>query len=164
MLVAPATGTGAQIGSILDPYTLKLCVSTPIAAALGTAQAALAQVAVPGRKQYVVLVTDGGETCVSDADVITAAQSLSAAGIDTYVVGFGAGDAGAKGVNVGLLNDLACAGMTATNFSTSCVKQGSGYVAANAKGAPLFFLAEDGMAVQTALASVTSNVCCGCVH
>jgi hypothetical protein len=164
VLVSPSTGTGAQIGSLLDPYTLKLCISTPIAAALGTAQTTLAAVAVPGRKQYVVLVTDGGETCVSDADVTTAAQTLAAAGIDTYVVGFGAADAGSKGVNVALLNDLACAGMTASSFSTSCMMQGSGYVAVNPQGPPLFFLAEDGVAVQAALSSVTTNVCCGCVH
>jgi hypothetical protein len=164
VLVSPTTGTGTEIASILDPYTLRLCVTTPIAAALTTAQATLGQVAAPGRRQYVVLVTDGGETCVSDADVTTAAQTLAAAGIDTYVVGFGAADAGSKGVNVALLNDLACAGMTASTFTTSCMKQGSGYVAVNPGGPPLFFLAEDGAAVQAALSSVTTNVCCGCVH
>lgn len=164
VLVQPALGTGAQISSLLDPYTMRLCVSTPIDAALKTAQQALAAVAAGGRKQYVILVTDGGETCVAGTQVTATAQALAAAGIDTYVVGFGSADAGSKGVNVGLLNDLACAGMTASSFTTACKKQGSGYIAVTPGGPPLFYLAEDGAALQTALSKVTKSVCCGCVN
>jgi hypothetical protein len=165
VLVSPNVATGTQIGGILDPLTLKLCVSTPIAAALATAQQALAQIAVPSRKQFILLVTDGGETCVGAAEVISTAQGLAAAGIDTYVVGFGAADAGAKGVNVPLLNDLSCAGMTASGFSTNCVKgDGGEYVASAPNGPPLFFAAEDGASLQLALSTVTKGVCCGCVH
>ena len=162
-VVAPDVGTGAQIATILDPETLDLCISTPIAGALTTAQGTLAQMTDPGRK-IVVLVTDGGETCVTSAEDITITQGLASAGISTYVVGFGAADAGAAGVNVALLNDLACAGMTASSFATSCTKSGSGYVAVAPNGPPLFFLAEDGTALQGALASVTKDVCCDCVH
>jgi hypothetical protein len=164
VLVSPALGTGAQIATLLDPETMKLCVSTPIQAALLTAQQALAQVAAAGRKQFVLLVTDGGETCVNGAQVISTTQTLAAAGIDTYVVGFGASDAGASGVNVPLLNNLACAGMTAKSFSTACTQQGNGWVAAQPNGPPLFLAAEDGASLQSALSSVTSSVCCGCVH
>lgn len=164
VLVSPSTGTGTQIQSLLDPYTLRLCISTPIDAALKTAQATLASVAVSGRKQFVILVTDGGETCVAGSQVTSTTQALAAAGIDTFVVGFGSADAGGGGVNVSLLNDLACAGMTAANFSTTCKKQGSGYVAITPGGPPLFYLAEDGTTLQTTLSSVTKSVCCGCVN
>jgi hypothetical protein len=158
VLVPPALGTGATIQGILDPETLRMCVSTPIALALGTASSELMSVAANGRKQFVVLVTDGGETC--KGDVVGAAQQLAAAGVNTYVVGFGGGGAG--GVNVPLLDDVACAGMTATNFATSCMKMGNGYVAVSHTGTPVFFLAQDGMALQTALHQIQTAVCCGC--
>jgi hypothetical protein len=161
MLVSPALGTGAAIQGILDPETLKMCVSTPIAKALGTASSELMTVAATGRKQFVVLVTDGGETC--KGDVIGAAQQLAASGVNTYVVGFGS-MGGSGGVNVGLLDDVACAGMTATNFATSCMKMGNGYVAVTHTGPPIFFLAQDGMALQTALQQIQTAVCCGCTQ
>ncbi len=166
VLVSPNVGTGAQVGNILDPETLKLCVSTPINSALQTAQQTLAQIAVSGRKQFVILVTDGGETCVSDPTVVATTQALATAGVDTFVVGFGAADAGSAGVNLSLLNDLACAGMTATNFSTSCVKPdgGAGYVAVKPNGTPVFLLAEDGTSLEQTLQTVTKSVCCGCVN
>lgn len=162
VLVQPAVGTGATIASILDPETLKLCVSTPIAAALKTAQADLASISDASRKQFVLLVTDGGETC--NGDVIGVAQAMATAGVKTYVVGFGGGDAGSAGVNVPLLNDLACAGQTAASFATSCVKKGAGYVAMTPNGPHVFLSAEDGPSLAAALQSVTSGVCCGCVH
>jgi von Willebrand factor type A domain len=164
ILVPPATGTGATITTILDPTTLRLCVSTPIALALGTAQTELQSVAKSGVGQYVLLVTDGAETC--SGDVTAAAQKLAAAGIKTFVVGFGSADAGAAGVSVPTLNDAACAGMTAIGFPAPCTKVdgGAGYVATKPSGPPVFYLAEDGASLQTALQKITSTVCCGCVQ
>jgi hypothetical protein len=162
VLVPPALSTGAAIQGILDPETLRLCVSTPIAKALATAAAELASVASPSRKQFVVLVTDGGETC--KGDVVGATQALATAGVNTYAVGFGSADAGSAGVNVGLLDDVACAGMTAANFATSCVKMGNGYVAKTHAGPPLFYLAEDGTSLQQALESIQTATCCGCAQ
>jgi hypothetical protein len=162
VLVPPGLGTGTMIQGILDPETLRLCISTPIAGALDTATGELKSIADPNRKQFIVLVTDGGESCMGDS--IGAAQALAAAGIETYVVGFGSGDAGSAGVNIGLLDDLACAGMTAANFATSCIKMGAGYVATTHTGPPVFFLAEDATALQQALQTIQTATCCGCTH
>jgi hypothetical protein len=162
VLVPPATGTGGTITGILDPLTLRLCVSTPIALALGTAQSELKSIVQAGVAQYVLLVTDGGETC--KGDVVGAAQQLAAAGVKTFVVGFGAADAGSAGVNKALLDQVACAGMTATGFPAPCTKTAAGYTATVTTGAPIFYLAEDGASLQTALQSITSSVCCGCAQ
>jgi hypothetical protein len=162
VLVAPATGTGATIAGILDPETMRLCVSTPIALALGTAQTELASIAKTGVGQYVLLVTDGGETC--KGSVVGVTQQLAAAGIKTFVVGFGSADAGAAGVNSKLLDNVACAGETATNFPSPCTKGANGYTATSTSGPPLFYLAEDGASLQAALQKITSSICCGCAQ
>ncbi|HEX3344341.1 MAG TPA: vWA domain-containing protein, partial [Polyangiaceae bacterium] len=162
VLVPPATSTGATITGILDPTTLRLCVSTPIALALGTAQTELASIAQAGVGKYVLLVTDGAETC--KGDVVAAAQKLAAGGVKTFVVGFGAADAGSAGVDKALLDQVACAGMTAIGFPAPCTQTVSGYTATSTTGAPIFYLAEDGASLQTALHSITSSVCCGCAQ
>jgi von Willebrand factor type A domain len=164
VLVAPALGTGTTISNILDPETMRLCVSTPIALALQTAQTELKAVAQPNVKQYVLLVTDGGETCAGDPAVVSITQTLAGAGIQMFVVGFGSLDAGAAGVNTALLDDLACAGMTAPKFPAPCTKGASGYTATSTSGSPLFYSATDGASLQTALTSITGSVCCGCVQ
>jgi hypothetical protein len=162
VLVPPATGTGATITSLLDPEAMRLCVSTPIALALGTAMSELQSIARSGVAQYVLLVTDGGETC--KGDVVGVAQQLASTGIKTFVVGFGSADAGSSGVNKALLDKVACAGMTATGFPAPCTRGASGYTATNAAGPPLFFLAEDGASLQSALQSIASSICCGCAQ
>lgn len=160
--IGPAVGTGNAITTLLDPETLRLCVSTPIAKALATAQAELASVVQPNVPQYVLLVTDGGETC--KGDVVGAAQALAAAGVKTFVVGFGSLDAGAAGVDTGLLDQVACAGETAIGFPGACEKTDAGYTAASTTGSPIFYLAEDGTSLQTALQLITSKLCCGCAQ
>ncbi len=162
VLVPPAVGTGTAISNILDPETMRLCVSTPIAFALDTAKNELASVAVGGVAQYVLLVTDGGETCKGDVVGIT--QTLASAGVKTFVVGFGAADAGSSGVNKPLLDDVACAGMTAAGFPAPCTKGAKGYTATSTAGAPLFLLAEDGASLKSELESVASSICCGCTQ
>jgi hypothetical protein len=160
--IAPGPGNGAAIATLLDPLTLRLCVSTPIALALDTASTELKLVQKAGIAQYVLLVTDGGETCSGNVTLV--AQQLAAAGIKTFVVGFGGVDAGSGGVNVSLLDDVACAGMTAPGFPAGCTKGASGYTATSKSGPPLFYSAQDGASLQTALQKITSSVCCGCAQ
>ncbi len=160
--IPPGPGNGAAITTLLDPLTLRLCVSTPIALALDTATTELKSIQKTGIAQYVLLVTDGGETCGGKVTLV--AQQLAAAGIKTVVVGFGGVDAGSGGVNVPLLDDVACAGMTALSFPAGCTKGKNGYTASSTSGAPLFYSAQDGASLQTALQKITSSVCCGCAQ
>jgi hypothetical protein len=163
LIFTPALGTGGAISAFLDPETTHLCVSTPISAALTTAGQILQSIASPPRKQFVLLVTDGGETCAGNGS-IAVVQAMAAAGIETFIVGFGAADAGAGGVNKRLLNDLACAGKTAQNFATACTKaDGGGYVPVAMNGPALYYAAEDGTSLQTALKGIATSICCGCV-
>jgi len=146
-------GNGAAIASTLQTTQLEL--GTPIGGALHVAQTKLASVKVSNRKQYAMLVTDGGETCSVDGP-LPVVQSLAASGIDTFVIGFG------SAVDASLLNDLACAGMTAKNFSSSCMQSSGGYVASVPSTTHVYYDASDGPALQTALATITNGVCCGC--
>ena len=146
-------GNGAAIASTLASTQLEL--GTPIGGALHVAQTKLASVKVSSRKQYAMLVTDGGETCNTDGP-LPVVQSLAASGIDTFVIGFGAA------VDAALLNDLACAGMTAKSFSSSCTQSSGGYIASVASTTHVYYDASDGPALQTALATITNGVCCGC--
>jgi hypothetical protein len=158
----PNTGNGVAIANALDPEVQSMCVSTPIAAALDTAKNALAPLATPKRKQFVLLVTDGGETCAGTTS-IGIVQGMFATGVPTYVIGFGAANGG--GVNVSLLNNLACAGHTAANFATACVQgDGGGYVAKTPNGAALFLAAQDGPALEAALQGIAGSICCGCTR
>jgi len=133
----------------------QLELGTPIGGALHVAQATLASAKVPNRKQYAMLVTDGGETCNSDGP-LPVVQSLAASGIDTFVIGFGAA------VDAALLNDLACAGKTAKSFASSCTQSTSGWVASVPSTTHVYYDASDGPALKTALATITNDVCCGC--
>lgn len=165
--VPPALGTGATIGQTLDPATTKICFSTPTGSALQTAQSFLAQSAVTGRAQYIVLVTDGADwdkSCPNPAPQ-PIVQALAAAGVKTYVVGFfdpTGSDAGG-GVGEEFLNDMACAGQTAKSFSTSCTQSGTGYVATSPSGPALFFQATSAAELEAALQDVAGQVCCDCV-
>jgi von Willebrand factor type A domain len=159
LVVPVGLSTGSAITAALDPETTPLCLQTPIALALSTAQDTLTAITTSIRSQSVVLVTDGAETC--GGDPVAVAQGLATAGMKTYVVGFGS--AGGGGIDIPTLNNLACAGMTATGFATACVKSGAGYVAVTPAGPALFFSAQDGASLSTALATIASGVCCGCV-
>ncbi|HEX4515585.1 MAG TPA: vWA domain-containing protein [Polyangiaceae bacterium] len=161
-LVVPiGDGHGAAISSAITTMNPQLDYGTPIGGALTSAVATLAQNKDPNRKQYVLLVTDGGECCscnTNDYDV-GVAQQLYTAGVETYVVGFGGDD------DPVLLNDLACAGHTATNFATSCTCTNGACTAStsiNAQTTPLYFKASDGTALKSALASIANQTCCGC--
>jgi hypothetical protein len=63
-----------------------------------------------------------------------------------------------------LLDDVACAGMTAPGFPAPCTKGANGYTATSTSGPLLFYSAGDGASLQAALQGITSSVCCGCVQ
>ena len=161
-LVVPiGDAKGSAIATAVGTMNPQLNYGTPIGAALTSALSTFAKNKDPERKQYVLLVTDGGECCscnTNDYDIgIT--QQLAAAGVETFVVGFGGDD------DPVLLNDLACAGHTASNFATSCACTNGACKASasiNASTTPLYFKASDGTGLKQALASIANQTCCGC--
>jgi hypothetical protein len=159
LLVPPAPTTATTIAATLDPEATVLCTSTPIGKGLATAQNALAAIATPVRPQYVLFVGDGRDTC-NGGLVLANAHALAAADVKLYVLAF---DGSADGIDNALLNDLACAGRTATGFPSSCIDEGAGrFVAANRNGPALYFRAENGLTLATALGDIAGQVCCGC--
>jgi hypothetical protein len=163
ILVEPAVSSGAMIAGALDPATTKLCVSTPTGSGLLTASDHLIDHAVPGRAQYILLVTDGtdwDQSCPTP-DPLEVTQKLAAAGIKTFIVGF-FGSAGPGGVGAGFLNDMACAGHTAKGFPDVCKLAGAGYVSADPAGPALYLQAGSGDELGAALKGVAAEVCCDC--
>jgi hypothetical protein len=65
------------------------------------------------RRNYVMLIADGMETCAYDTtnDPVRSANDLYRAGIKTYVIGFG------SGVDAGVLNAIAGAGHTGSYYA-----------------------------------------------
>lgn len=159
-LVAPNVATAGAIAAAIDPDTTLLCNTTPIGAGLDTAKTALASTRDPIRDQYVLFVGDGADTC-DEPLVLANTQALARDGVKTFVVAF---DGSGTGIDQGLLNDMACAGQTATGFPSPCTDDGAGnYRATDRAGAALFLQAENGMSLATALAGIGDQVCCGCV-
>lgn len=162
ILIPPGLATGATIKAAIDPLSTPLCGSTPTGTALLTASDWLVANAVPGRKQYIVLVTDGADwdiTC-PDPSPFLATQKLAAAGIQTYVVGFFGLEAQAGAVK--FMNDMACAGQTAKDFAQNCVQMGSGYQAKDPNlQTPLYLQAGDNElpATLTAIADEILQFC-----
>jgi hypothetical protein len=158
ILVPPGLATGAAIDAAIDPLTTNLCISTPTGTALLTASDWLVANAVPGRRQYVVLVTDGADwdlSCPEPSPFLTT-QKLAAAGIQTYVVGFFGAEAQAGAVK--FMNDMACAGQTAKDFAQNCVQMGSGYQAKDPDlQTPLYLQAGDNELPAT-LAAVADEI------
>jgi hypothetical protein len=161
LVVPMGLDTSSAITHALTSMSPQLDYGTPIGGALTSALGTLSKNKVGTRKQYVLLLTDGGECCscnTNDYDVAVA-QQLYAAGVETFVVGFGGDD------DPVLLNDLACAGHTASNFNASCACTSAGCRAStsiNASTTPLYFKAGDGVALKKALASIANQTCCGC--
>jgi len=118
---------------------------------------------VPGRDQYVVLVTDGADwdvTCPDPAPQGIVRQ-LAAAGIKTYVVGFFGTEAEQKAAVY--LNDLACAGQTAKGFPGPCESTPTGWQVKDPMDiAPLYLLAGNGELPMT-LADVAAEITAICV-
>ena len=163
ILVPPALDNGAAITAAIDPLTTNICISTPTGAGLLTASDWLIDHVVPGRKQYVVLVTDGADwdfSCPEPSPLLVT-QQIAAAGIQTYVVGFFGMEAQAGALK--FLNDMACAGQTAKDFANNCVQSGAGYVAKDPMGmVPLYLEAGDGQ-LESTLQGVADEVLKFCV-
>lgn len=153
VLVQPGPTHGPAIKTHLS--TITLLPGTPIGAPIALAQKTLASIKVTGRKQFVLLLTDGGETCKSAAG-LPAVQALAKDGVKTFVVGFGGA------VDAAELNDLACAGMTAPGQKTSCVQSSAGW-AWNGTTPNLYYQAQDATSLKKALAAVAGTTCCSCI-
>jgi hypothetical protein len=92
-------------------------------------------------------------------------DGLSDAGIETLVVGFSAEMSLQNGVGAAFLNDMACAGHTAKNFTTSCFVTDAGtYRAVMNDGGALFYTATNASELVTTLRDFTRTVCCGCIN
>ena len=162
IVVAPALQTGAAIDAALDPATTLICQSTPTGSGLQTAFDWMVDNATPGRDQYVVLVTDGADwdqTC-PDPSPLAKVQQLAGAGIRTYVVGFFGAEA--QGKAGPFLNELACAGQTATGFPGPCTPTPNGWQATNPDDPmPLYLIAGDGELTNT-LTGVAAEIAAMC--
>lgn len=108
---------------------------TPLGATMKNAHSFLTQ--MPSNKdKYVLLITDGSETCNGQA--LNWVQALYGAKIKTYVVGFG------TGVSASELNGLAIAGGTPLSGGTK------------------YYQADNSTQLNTALQAIGSQVsCCG---
>lgn len=171
VLIPPALDTGAQISQLLDAETTPICFSTPTGEALIGAKSHLAMRQAPGKKQFVVLVTDGADWDVSCPmpNPLLEVDKLSDAGVQTLVVGFSAEASLTNGVGADFLNDMACAGGSAKNFATRCALADGGVVRAKERhdgGASntLFFTATNAAELMTSLKAFAATVCCDCVN
>jgi hypothetical protein len=159
VVIEPALSTAAAIKIAIPPDTSLLCVSTPIGAALQTAGTELAKVKSAARKQFVIFVSDGGDTCGSKTDPLSVTDGLFGAGVGTYVISFDA--SGTGGVNKKLLDDMACAGGTALNASTSCSPPPNSR-ALSSVTTPLYYTAKDEAELVDKLKHAIGDVCCAC--
>jgi hypothetical protein len=163
VIVPVAVGSASNIASLLDPETTLLCNTTPIGKSIDTAMDYLATLREPHRPQYALLLTDGQDTC-KNPDPVEQVQALAAAGVSTYVVGFGEPGQEADGIDAAELNNMACAGKTAPDFDKNCMDAGGGnYVAKTPEGAILFISASNGEELESKLDAVAALVGCGVI-
>lgn len=162
VLEPPALASASAIAGAIDIDTTELCVSTPIGGGIEVATTELASIHVAGRDQYVVLLTDGQDTCDA-AGALAKIQALAAAGVKTFVIGFGATG---TGINAKQLDNFACAGRTAVGFPAPCTADASGNYKATSPGtgAALYLAAEDATALSASLGALAGQVCCGCIQ
>lgn len=156
VFVAPALGNRAAMLSALGDAPPPLGNWTPMAQTLEAA-AVEPSLTGPGGTPYVVLITDGWQWCspydpATRFDPVDAIASLNAAGITTYVVGFGAS------VDALALNAMAVEAGTAR---AGCDPSGSDPAAPN----HCYFQADDPAELLAALnevaIEVSSEVCDG---
>jgi hypothetical protein len=158
LVFEPMLGTAAQLDMALDPLTTLLCNETPISAAIRDAEPVLAGLAAPDHEQFVILLTDGGESC--GGDFTGSVQQLVAnTGARIFVVAFG--ETALTNAHNGL-NRMACAGQTAVGFPAPCVDDGLGnYDAMDPGGPTLYIPAENGQALADAFNGIAGGLCCG---
>ena len=112
--VGPSSG-GAIVGMLSSAYPEG---DTPIALSMDAARSYMQQIN-SGKPQYVILITDGKETCqpASVNSPPAAASKLLQNGVKTYVVGFG------SGVDPSSLTDTAMAGGTGQYYQADNLGQ-----------------------------------------
>ena len=105
-------GTAGSIVTMLNNSKPYSNADTPISLSLDAARTALQSAKIGSRPQYVLLITDGKETCqpASTNNPPKAAGKLLSGGVKTYVVGFG------SGVNPTSLTSTAQSGGTAKYY------------------------------------------------
>ncbi len=169
VVVDTALGTGGKIAQLLDPETTPICFSTPTGSALAVAKTYLEARKEVGKKQFVVLVTDGADWDVScpTPNPLDIVDQLATAGISTVIVGFSAEASLTNGVGAAFLNDMACAGGTAKGFPAGCTKNAKGaWRATDPDAGPsgrLFQAATNTTELSTSLRDLAKTVCCDCV-
>ncbi|MBI3182857.1 MAG: VWA domain-containing protein [Myxococcales bacterium] len=126
--VQVADSTAPAIATVLDATAPG--GKTPIGGVLNSA-ATVQALSDPNRANYVMLVTDGKETC--SGSPVTAVKSLFSKGIRTYVIGFGGA------VDPNTLTTMAIEGGTARATT------------------PRYYQADDAAALQAALASIAQG-------
>ena len=84
---------GVNLNNIYAASTPSDEALTPLSEAIRIGHAELEQIQNPERRGYLILLTDGIETCapeaLEDSAPITAAQNAANAGFKTYIIGFG---------------------------------------------------------------------------
>lgn len=132
-VIVPGPGQETLVGDTV--VATVAAGSTPIYTALAHVQSA-GYLNDPTRRNYLLFVSDGGESC--DGDNAASAQiiaDLRAQGIGTFVVGFGGG------VDPAVLNDFAVAG---------------GYP--NTLGGTSYYVADSAAALESALGAILGQV------
>ena len=119
------TTTLEAIPSGMFPCSLQAGGNTPTFLAMAAAQSYFASIPVNPVGRYALLATDGlpncgamqsdGSTAPTDDQTVAAVQALHTAGVQTFVLGFGSGFAGAGGAAT--LNRMAVAGGTGTPYN-----------------------------------------------
>jgi hypothetical protein len=119
--------------------------STPMAAALTAAGNIYASAGLSGA-QFVLLITDGAESC--GGDPLAAVQALAAAGIETYIIGY---DPTGTGLDHATLNAMA--------------EDGGHALPVGSASDPAYYLAQNegdlDLAVQTVFADASGEKCNG---
>lgn len=105
--VEVGSGTAGAIASALDTSTQ--CAGTPIGLTMEQIPAMTA-LREEGKRNYVLLVTDGSETCDTDAAEVATALAAQTPEVRTFVIGFG------EQVDAAALDEVAAAGRTRGAF------------------------------------------------
>jgi hypothetical protein len=126
--------TSAMISTAIDNKPPVSAALTPIGDILEE-MIGYAPLADPLRDNYVLLITDGGETCSGDGEAAVMDLRNQTPEVKTFVVGFGGG------VSANALNDMAEAGGTALPG-----------------GPPYYYQADDQASLEQALADIGGAV------
>jgi hypothetical protein len=132
-VIAPAAGNADMLSSTVAATAA--AGNTPINAAVSSVQSS-GVLTDATRKNFLLLLSDGGESCKGDnADTTQRIADMAAMGIGTFVVGFGGG------VDAAVLDNFATAGGMP-----------------NASGTTKYYQADSAAQLQTALGTILQSV------